>query len=385
MNNYSQTVEPASGAGIRARREKTLAHVGAAQPAASPARTGIVGATGYAGIELVKLLARHPRAILVAAMSSGGAASRHATHAASSHPEAKLGAFVPALRGIADIECRPASPAAMLEAKPDFVFLATPHEVSMEWAPRLLDAGIRVIDLSGAFRFRDAAVFESWYKMAHAAPELLSQAVYGWPEINRPLLAGAQLVANPGCYATAAAAALRPLFVAGLAADAPVICDAKSGASGAGKGLREDLSFVELEANFKAYGVFSHRHTPEIAEQTGIPLERLTFTPHLLPVARGILATCYVELVDGVDEAAVAAAYAAAYGESPLVRVTGSDLPELKHVVHTNFCDIGYRVDGARGRAIVVSCLDNLLKGAAGQAVQNFNCMLGIAEETALL
>ncbi len=341
----------------------------------TPARVVIVGATGYAGIELVRLLARHPGAELVAAMSSG--------RDARTQPLADL---VPALSGITAVDCRPASMEALVTAQPDVVFLATPHEVALELVPKLLaEKKVRVIDLSGAFRFPDAAVFEQWYQMRHTAAEALTSAIYGWPEKNRAAIAGARLVANPGCYATAASTALWPLVRSGVIVPSGVICDAKSGASGAGKGLRDDLHFVHLEGNCKAYSVLTHRHTPEIAEQSGLGVAELTFTPHLLPINRGIIATTYVRLAPGADAEAMTAAYQDAYRDSPFVRLRAARLPEISDVVGTNFCDLGFRVNPANGQAIVVSTLDNLLKGAAGQALQNMNCMLGWPEETGLL
>jgi N-acetyl-gamma-glutamyl-phosphate reductase len=342
--------------------------------AAAKTRIGIVGATGYAGVELVRLLARHPAVELVAAMSS----SRQAKLS-------PLGTAVPALAGVADITCEPASVDHMLAAQPDVVFLATPPEASLEWAPALLSAGLRVIDLSGAFRFCDPEVFQSWYGIPHTSPHLLKRAVYGWPEKYRDQIRTAELVANPGCYATAANTALWPLITTGIAEPSRVICDAKSGASGAGKGLREDLHFVELQGNCKAYGVLTHRHTPEIAQHSGLAVEDLTFTPHLLPISRGILATSYATLTNGATAAELTALYRDTYSGSRFVRVLDSALPELNHVVNTNFCDLGVRVNQHSHQAVVVTCLDNLLKGAAGQAVQNLNCMIGVPEETALL
>jgi N-acetyl-gamma-glutamyl-phosphate reductase len=340
----------------------------------SQARVGVVGVTGYAGTELARLLLRHPGVALVAAMSS----SRQTK-------PAPLSQVVPSLAGLATLDCLPASVEGMLAANPQIVFLATPHEVSLEWAPRLIEAGVRVVDLSGAFRFRNAAVFEQWYQIPHSAPALLPRAVYGWPEKYRAQIAQADLVANPGCYATAANTALWPLVHHGIAEAQQVICDAKSGASGAGKGLRDDLHFVELQGNCKAYGVLTHRHTPEIAEQSEVPLHSLTFTPHLLPISRGILATSYARLKNGATESDLARLYRQTYSASRFVRVLDGHLPELNHVVNTNFCDVGFRVNHESKQAIVVTCLDNLLKGAAGQAVQNMNCMLGMPEQTGLL
>lgn len=341
-------------------------------------RVAILGVTGYAGLELARLLLRHPAVVLAAAFTSG---RPRGDGAATARPLAEI---APAVAGRSDLLCAPATPEAVQDSGAELVLLATPHEVSMDWAPKLLAAGARVVDLSGAFRLR-AEQYPQWYGGPHAAPDLLAEAVYGWPERYAAAIASARLVSNPGCYALAAITALWPLVRGGVAADSAVICDAKSGASGAGKGLREDLQFVELEGNCKAYGVATHRHTPEIAAQSGLPLERLTFTPHLLPVSRGILATSYVPLRNGAAAADLETLYRDAYRDSPFVRVHADHLPEIKDVVHTNYCDVGFRVRPEAGQAIVVSCLDNLLKGAAGQAVENMNVMLGLPRESGLL
>lgn len=339
------------------------------------ARVGVIGVTGYAGLELARLLLGHPGVTLAGVFASG-------REGAEARPLAER---APAFAGRTDLDCVPLSLEAVRAAALDLIFLATPHEVSLEWVPRLWrETAARLVDLSGAFRLRDAEEFRRWYGQPHTAPELLAEAVYGWPERYPAPIAAARLVANPGCYATAANTALWPLLASGAARAAGVICDAKSGASGAGRGLREDLHFVELESNCKAYGVATHRHTPEIAAQAGLPLEEFTFTPHLLPVARGILATCYVPLANGAGAAELEALYRRAYDARPFVRVRGERLPELRDVTHTNFCDVGFRVRETSRQAIVVSCLDNLLKGAAGQAVQNMNLMLGLPEGAGL-
>ncbi|HEY7837680.1 MAG TPA: N-acetyl-gamma-glutamyl-phosphate reductase [Terriglobales bacterium] len=323
-------------------------------------RTGVVGATGYAGQELLNRLARHPGVELVAAMSSG----RPASSDASPDAAVRVADLAPAYTGA--LTCTPASVAAMQEAGAEFVFLATPPEVSTEWVEGLPE-GVQIVDLSGAYRFRD-------------------DVVYGWPEKNREAIQRARVVSNPGCYATAALTALWPLLKAGIIEADGIICDAKSGASGAGKGLRADLHFVELEANCKAYSVFTHRHAPEIARHAGMAGDgaaSFIFTPHLLPTARGILATHYLRLAPGVEAAAIAASYDSAYAAEPFVRVRGTRLPELRDVNHTNYCDVGWNVRGRQ--VVVVTALDNLVKGAAGQALQNFNLMAGWPEATGLL
>jgi N-acetyl-gamma-glutamyl-phosphate reductase len=266
------------------------------------------------------------------------------------------------------------------------VFLATPHEVSAELGPAFLKAGLRVVDLSGAFRFREAGTFRSWYKLPAPHAEWLSEAAYGIPELYSKEIAAARLVANPGCYATSVILALRPLTDSGwVAPNTSVVCDCKSGASGAGKDPRRDLHFVEVDENFKAYGLFTHRHTPEILEHTGLSESQVVFSTHLLPLARGILSTIYVTLDQPRAAADVETLFRHFYAGRPMVRMwRAGTLPELQHVAHTNFCDIGFVLDSSERRLVLVSCLDNLGKGAAGQAVQNLNHMLGIEEQTAL-
>jgi N-acetyl-gamma-glutamyl-phosphate reductase len=275
---------------------------------------------------------------------------------------------------------------AIMESGAGMAFLATPHEVSAEIAPLLLDAGIRVVDLSGAFRFGQAKTFERWYRLPAPHAARLSEAVYGLPEFYSTQIAQAKLVANPGCYATSVILAVRPLVDAGwIASGSTVVCDCKSGATGAGKELRRDLQFAELDENFKAYNVFSHRHTPEIIEHTGMPESEIIFTTHLLPLARGILSTIYVTLGEFQSPENVEALFCKTYAGRPMVRIWKvGTLPELQHVAHSNFADIGFALDASGRQLVVVSCLDNLGKGAAGQAVQNFNHFLGIEEQTGL-
>jgi N-acetyl-gamma-glutamyl-phosphate reductase len=325
-------------------------------------RVAVAGATGYAGQELVRLLARHPAVTLTAAMSSG----------ASSTPRP-----MPALARIWDKEVTPLD-IEQLVAAADIVFLALPEAASAEIAPKLLERGVRVIDLSGAFRIRDAADRQRWYPATAALPQ---GTVYGLPEHDADKIKDAQLVSCPGCYPTAALLALQPLTDAGLI-EGPVIVDAKSGISGAGKAPSDRTHFSENHGSVAAYGVFSHRHNAEIEQE----LKReVTFVPHLVPLDRGILETIYVSLTKGTTEAEVAKALEDAYREAAFVRLTASALPEIKHVAHTNFCDIGWKVDASRNRAALIAVLDNLVKGAAGQAVQNLNIILGLDERTGLL
>ncbi len=325
-------------------------------------RVAVAGATGYAGQELVRILARHPAVTLTAAMSSG------ATSAARPLPAlARIwdGAVVPL-----DVE--------RLVAEADIVFLALPEAASAELAPKLLERGVRVIDLSGAFRIRGDADRQRWYPATAALP---TGTVYGMTESHKDAIRGARLLSNPGCYPTAALLALEPRAKAGLLTGSIVI-DAKSGISGAGKAPSDRTHFCENHGSVAAYGFFSHRHTAEIEQELQTTV---TFVPHLVPLDRGILETIYASLKPGVGALAVADTLEHAYADAPFVRLTGANLPEIKHVAHTNFCDIGWRVDAATGRAVVVSVIDNLLKGAAGQAVQNMNVMLGVDEATGLL
>jgi len=329
--------------------------------AGSPANVAIAGATGYTGQELVRLLARHPAVTIAAATSSGATAAVRT---------------LPALARIWDGVITPLVPDALAGA--DLVFLALPDAAAAAMAPTLVDAGMRVIDLSGAFRLRDDAQRARWYPDTRRMPEGIA---YGLTERARNAVAHARLVANPGCYPTAALLALAPLGDAGLlVAGADIIVDAKSGVSGAGKTPSERTHFSECHGSLSAYGVFNHRHGAEIEQGAGATV---TFTPHLVPLDRGLLSTIYVRVPPGTTEEMLADVYVRAYAGAPFVRLAGPALPEIKHVAHTNFCDIGWRVDPS-GRAILVSVLDNLLKGASGQAVQNMNVMLGIDERTGL-
>jgi N-acetyl-gamma-glutamyl-phosphate reductase len=339
-----------------------------------PEQIAVVGVTGYTGFELARIVLRHPEV------------KQPVFYVRETSGKNCLAELFPQLRGIVEAPLRTLTVGAITSSSAGSAFLATPHEVSAEIAPALLAAGLRVIDLSGAFRFRAAETFTSWYKLPVPHANWLGEAVYGLPELYATEIAQARLTANPGCYATSVILGLRPLVDAGLIADnSSVVCDCKSGASGAGKDPRHDLHFVELDENFKAYNLFSHRHTPEILEHTGLPEDRVVFSTHLLPLARGILSTLYVTLKQSQTPADIEALYRKFYAGRTMVRIwPANSLPELQHVAHTNFCDIGFALDNAGRRLITVSCLDNLGKGAAGQAVQNFNHMLGIEEHTAL-
>ena len=334
----------------------------------------VVGVSGYTGFELAKILLRHP------------AAERLTFYMRDTQGAHCLTELFPQLRGSGQAAVKALSVSGIVESGAGTAFLATPHEASAELAPQLLEAGMRVVDLSGAFRFREAETFARWYKLPAPHAAWMSEAAYGLPEVYAKEIAGAKLIANPGCYATSVILAVRPLVEAGWIADGvSVVCDCKSGATGAGKELRRDLQFSELDENFKAYNLFSHRHTPEILEQTGLPKSQLIFSTHLLPLARGILSTIYVTLSEPHTAEEVEALYRKTYAGRAMVRIwKAGSLPELQHVAHTNFCDIGFALDESGRRLIAVSCLDNLGKGAAGQAVQNFNLLLGIEEQTGL-
>jgi N-acetyl-gamma-glutamyl-phosphate reductase len=266
------------------------------------------------------------------------------------------------------------------------VLLATPADVSMELTPGLLARGIKVIDLSGAFRLRAPEIYTHWYKEPHTQPELLAEAAYGLPEFCRERIAGARLVANPGCYPTAANLAIGPLVASGMAdRKAGIVCDAKSGVSGAGRKASLKTSFCEVTDNFSAYSILDHRHVPEILQNSSLFETELSFTAHLLPLDRGILETVYFR-TQAREAGELVEMYQKRYAGEPFLRIyPAGHVPDLRAVVRTNFCDIGVKLDGATGRAVVVSVIDNLVKGAAGQAVQNLNLVLGFAETEGLL
>ena len=325
----------------------------------TPVRVGVAGATGYAGVELVRRLSRHPSVRLSAAMGSVGSEPRR----------------IAALNHIWDAPVQPLDIDAL--AALDAVFLATPDTLSAEVGPALAARGPRVFDLSGAFRLRDKGLRERWYPHS---PDPALPVTYGLTERYRAELEHARLIACAGCYPTAAILSLQPLVAAGLL-EPGIIIDAKSGVSGAGKTPSERTHFSEIHGSMAAYGVFAHRHGAEIEQEVGLPI---TFVPHLVPLDRGILETIYARLRPGVGEAAIAATLQAAYKDAPFVRLTGSALPEIKHVAHTNFCDIGWRISPDGGQLVMVACIDNLVKGAAGQAIQNFNIAYGFPEAMGL-
>ncbi len=338
----------------------------------------VVGATGYAGFELARLLFRHPKVKKPVLFTRDG----------ESGP-ARLDDIYPHISGNGASPLEPFRWEALRNKGVDVLFLATPHEVSREWVPQAIRQGVRVIDLSGAWRLTTPAyraVYQFHDNDAVAADKLTAQAVYGIPELHRDRLADTALVANAGCYATSIILPLAPLVRSGLVDLAHgVICDSKSGVSGAGKQPTQKTHFVEVAENLSAYAVFSHRHTGEILEQLGITPEQLIFTPHLLPIPRGILSTIYVRLNSAMQPAEIEDCLRKFYTGSPWVRVfTHGKLPQIQYSLHTNYCDIGFTLAADGKRLVMVSCLDNLMKGAAGQAVQNMNLIFGWNEEEGL-
>ncbi len=330
---------------------------------------GIVGATGYTGAELVRLLSSHPH-VEIAMLVSRSEAGK------------SLAELLPHLGGVSLPTLSTLDPDALAEGC-EVVFLAGETGLAMEHAPALLKSGVRVIDLSADFRLRDPAVFQEWYGIPHRAPDLLREALYGLPELTPPeAYRYTRLIANPGCYPTASALALAPLVSADLVQMECLIIDAKSGVSGAGRSrVSVDYLFTELDENFKAYAVERHRHTPEI-EQTlgGIAHQpvRVRFTPHLVPMTRGILCTAYARLKQPVALSDLHALYSTFYGGQPFVWVRPlGDFPATRHVYGSNRCDIGLTIDARTQMAVVISAIDNLVKGAAGQAVQNLNLLMG--------
>lgn len=339
-------------------------------------RAIVAGATGYSGRDLIKYLLNHPQMELVGAFASRSGES------------VPLSTIHPQLTGLTDLVCQPFDEAVIAGLDAQVIFLGTPNEFSHEVTPALLESGAVVVDLSGAFRLRDASLYPKYYGFEHTRPDLLEKAVYGLTEFVREQLRGATLIANPGCYPTTIIVPMKPLLDAGLIdASQPVICDSKSGVTGAGKSPTSATHFVEVSESFKSYNVFKHRHTPEIAQELGLANSpnSVIFTPHLLPINRGILSTIYAKLKEGVTRNDILNVWQRTFDASPFVRVFGeSQLPEIKFVANTPYCDIGCVVDAASGQLIVVSAEDNLLKGAASQALQNANLAFGFEEGAGL-
>jgi N-acetyl-gamma-glutamyl-phosphate reductase len=353
----------------------------------SAPRVAVAGVSGYAGGELARLLLRHPGMHGIAPLFLGRAgetASESTTTVEEIHPQLAMIGSNPSHA------VQPFSWDRIADAGTEILFMATPHEQSREWVPEAIERGIRVIDLSGAWRLGDDAN-RAVYKLHDADPalaaKLQAEAVFGCPELHREAIRSARLVANPGCYSTSMILALAPLTQAGVIdLDRGIVCDSKSGVSGAGKAPTSKTHFMYAADNLSAYSVFGHRHTGELLEQLHLTADQIQFTPHLLPIPRGILSTIYVKLKQKTSAAQVSAWFADFYKESPMVRLHATpQLPQIQHVVRTNFCDLGFALADDGQRLIIVSCLDNLLKGAAGQAVQNMNVMCGFKEEEGLL
>ena len=336
-------------------------------------KVAVVGASGYTGVELIRLLDAHPEVEISCVTSRQNAGE-------------EISAVFPSLLSRISLVCDPVEVDIIVD-KADFVFTALPHKTAMEVVPDFLAAGKKVVDLSADYRLRNSSVYEHWYQ-EHTSPHLLVEAVYGLPGIYRNRIKDARLTANPGCYPTSVALALAPLLRTGMIVLSTLVVDSKSGTSGAGRSAKVESLFCEVNEGFKAYGVGAHRHTPEI-EQTLSDLAGedvvISFTPHLLPVNRGILSTCYATLSKPVSTSELVSVFHDAYGQEPFVRVHAEgSLPNVAYVRGSNFCDLGVVSDPRTGRVIVVSTIDNLVKGAAGQAVQNMNIMLGMEETTGL-
>jgi N-acetyl-gamma-glutamyl-phosphate reductase len=364
--------------------EQTHLRTGAL-PSTAP-RAAIAGVSGYAGGELARLLLHHPRLHGATPIFLGRACETEvepSTYLEDLHPQL-------ATPGQQKHEVLPFNWERVADSGIEVLFLATPHEQSREWAPHAIAQGIKVIDLSGAWRLQHHT-HRAVYRLKDADPTraatLQAEAIYGCPELHRDEIRKARLVANPGCYATSIILALAPLLQAGLVnVDHGIICDSKSGVSGAGKAATAKTHFMHAADNLSTYAVFGHRHTGELLEQLHLAQDQIQFTPHLLPIPRGILSTIYLRLNHATDAAAISAMLGNFYQHSPMVRLhTTPQLPEIQHVVRTNYCDLGFALAPDGKRLILVSCLDNLLKGAAGQAVQNLNLMCGWNEEEGLL
>ena len=334
-------------------------------------RAAVLGASGYSGGELLRLLSSHPGAQIVAA-------------GALEHAGDPIGEVHPHLQSLGDRAFEELD--ASVAERCDVAFLALPHGASSRIGPDLLERGTRVIDLAGDFRL-EADQYPGWYGFDHAAPEWLDKAVYGLPELFRAQIRGSTLVANPGCFATGAALALAPVAHAGLLTGS-VVVDAKTGVSGAGARPTSTVHYAHTEGSIRPYRVGRHQHTPEIERvlaAVGAEGVRVTFVPHLVPAVRGVLTTCYVRMPSGTDPDAFAAVLRDAYGGEPFVRVLAQDrMPDPKHVQGSNVCEIGFAIDARTGTAVVAAALDNLVKGAAGQAIQNMNLLFGLDEATSL-
>ena len=337
-------------------------------------KVGIIGATGYAGGELVRLLLGHKETEIV-------------WYGSRSYVDQKYASVYQNMFQIVDAECMDDNMDGLAK-QADVIFTATPQGLCASLINEEILSGTKVIDLSADFRLKDVKIYEEWYKITHQAPQYIEEAVYGLCEINREQIRGARLIANPGCYPTCSTLSIYPLVKEGLIDPATIIIDAKSGTSGAGRGAKVDNLYCEVNENIKAYGVASHRHTPEIEEQLGYASGEkvlLNFTPHLVPMNRGILVTAYANLKAGVTYEEVRAAYEKYYNKEKFVRVLDKGVcPQTKWVEGSNYVDVNFKIDMRTNRIIMMGAIDNLVKGAAGQAVQNMNLMFGLPETEGL-
>lgn len=347
-------------------------------------QTAVLGVSGFAGMELARLLLHHPRLVGHAPIFLGRSEAGQDASLISLHPQLMDN------NGSASLKIEPFSWDLLKARGVDVLFLATPHEQSRKQAPLALEHGLRVIDLSGAWRLNEPTnrmIYKFEDDGVPSAVEVQQRAVYGSPELHRKEIRHADLVANPGCYATSVILALKPLLAAGwIDLDRGIVADAKSGVSGAGKAPSPKTHYMYAADNLSAYAIFAHRHTGELLEQLGLDRLQIVFTPHLLPIPRGILATTYVSFKEKKTSTEVAALYRNFYADSPMVRLfSQGHLPQIQYSVRTNYCDIGFEMDSDGRRCVIVSCLDNLLKGAAGQAVENLNLMCGWGEAEGLI
>lgn len=337
-------------------------------------RVGILGGTGYAGVEVVRLLLRHPNVSI----------ERIVSH---SYAGQKISDIYPNLMGICDIVLSELNVDDITESC-DVVFTALPHGASKEVIPSLYEKGIKIIDLSGDFRYNDKKVYEKWYGEEHSSPELLEESVYGLCELHRDEIKNTRLVGNPGCYTTCSILGFAPLVKAGIADNNTLIIDAKSGVTGAGRGAKIPNLYCEAAETMKAYNIAKHRHTSEIEQELSLLAGEdimLSFTPHLAPMKRGILATCYANLKKSCTTQELVDLYSEFYKDEKFVKVyPAGSLPEVKDIAGSNYVGIGLVVDERLNRVVVISCIDNLVKGAAGQAIQNMNILFGLPEDTAL-
>jgi N-acetyl-gamma-glutamyl-phosphate reductase len=332
-------------------------------------KVGIIGASGYTGEELARILALHPQVELTVATSRQYAGR-------------KLADIYPNLRQIVDLTVEDVVLDDLVK-RADLFFTAVPHQTAMGIVPQLLERGCKVVDLSADFRLHDAAVYEQWYQ-THTASDYLARAVYGLPELHREAIKKSSLVANPGCYPTSIILGVTPLIKAGLIDPETIIADSKSGTSGAGRGAAVGSLYCEVSEGFKAYKVAEHRHTPEIeqeiSEAAGRPVV-ISFTPHLLPMSRGILSTIYARLLPGTEDEQVRRVFSEFYRQEHFIRLCNpGEVPATQFVRGSNFCDIGWKIDPRTGRIVIIAAIDNLVKGAAGQAVQNMNLMCDLPE-----